>query len=125
MDFFDMPVDSLKGVGGTRSKQLARLNIRTVRDLVYFFPRAYEKRGDVRLISNASFDMPSSMLLTVGTAVKSTRIKNNMTISKFRAFDDSGAIEIVFFKEYIISICKICSLSYFFPLTGVINPSFE
>ena len=99
MDFFDMPIDTLKGVGSTRSKQLARLNIRTVRDLVYFFPRAYEKRGDVRLLSNASFDMPCSMLLTVGTAVRSTRIKNNMTISKFRAFDESGTVEIVFFNS--------------------------
>lgn len=99
MDFLDMPVEKLKGVGAARSKQLSKLNIHTVRDMIYFFPRAYEKRGDVRLISNASFDTPVSLVLTVGTAVRSTRIKNNMTISKFRAFDDSGAIEIVFFNS--------------------------
>ena len=99
MDFLDMSVDKLKGVGATRSKQLAKLNIHTVRDMVYFFPRSYENRGDIRLVSEASFDSPSSMILTVGTSVRSTRIKNNMTISKFRAFDDSGAIEIVFFNS--------------------------
>lgn len=99
MGFLDMPVEQLKGVGNARSKQLARLNIHTVRDLVYFFPRSYEKRGDVRLLSNASFDAPVSLILTVGTAVRNARIKNNMTISKFRAFDDSGAVEIVFFNS--------------------------
>ena len=111
MEFWDMSVDKLKGVGATRSKQLAKLNIHTVKDLVYFFPRSYEKRGDIRLISNASFDVPCSMILTVGTAVRNSRVKNNMTISKFRAFDDSGAIEVVFFKIKLVflSLLKISS----------------
>ena len=99
MEFLDMPVDKLKGVGAARSKQLQKLNIHTVNDLVHFFPRAYEKRGNIKLISEATADTPTALLLTVGTAVRSTRIKNNMTISKFRAFDDSGALEIVFFNS--------------------------
>ena len=45
------PVSELSGVGKTRAAQLARLGINTVRDLIYYFPRAYEKRSDVRLLS--------------------------------------------------------------------------
>jgi len=115
MEFWDMSVDKLKGVGATRSKQLAKLNIHTVKDLVYFFPRSYEKRGDIRLISNASFDVPCSMILTVGTAVRNSRVKNNMTISKFRAFDDSGAIEVVFFNSpYVKDVFTIGSVFRFY-----------
>lgn len=99
MNFLDMPVGNLKGVGNVRSKQLARLNIHTVRDMIYFFPKSYEKRGDVNLISDAPADTLSSFILTVGTSVKSARVKNNMTISKFRAFDESGAVEVVFFNS--------------------------
>ena len=51
MEFLDMPIDKLKGVGAARSKQFSKLNISTVKDLVYFFPRAYEKRGNIKLIS--------------------------------------------------------------------------
>lgn len=43
-------------------------------------------------------DSAHSYVLTVATAVSNSKIKNNMTISKFRAFDDSGSCEIVFFN---------------------------
>ena len=133
MEFLDMTVDKLKGVGATRSKQLAKLNIHTVKDLVYFFPRAYEKRGDIKLISCASFDTPVSLLLTVGTAVRSARLKNNMTISKFRAFDDSGAIEIVFFNSpYVKDVFTVGAtfrfygkLSYSKNQIQLIGPKYE
>ena len=133
MEFLDMNVDKLKGVGAERSKQLARLNIHTVRDMIYFFPRAYEKRGDLRLISEASFDMPSSLLLTVGTAVKTTRVKNNMAISKFRAFDDSGALEVVFFNSpYVKDVFTLGAtfrfygkLSYSKKQIQLISPKYE
>lgn len=115
MDFLDMTVDKLKGVGATRSKQLAKLNIHTVKDLVYFFPRAYEKRGDIKLLSNASFDTHNALILTVGTAVRSARLKNNMTISKFRAFDDSGAVEVVFFNSpYIKDVFTVGAMFRFY-----------
>ena len=60
MEFLDMPVDKLKGVGAARSKQLQKLNIHTVNDLVHFFPRAYEKRGNIKLIAEATADTPTS-----------------------------------------------------------------
>ena len=95
----DTSVSALNGVGATREKQLAKLGIVTIGDLVRFFPRAYEKRGDVKLLSYASHDVPVSLMLTVGTAVKTVTVKNRMAISKFRAFDDSGAVEVVFFNS--------------------------
>ena len=133
MEFLHMPIDKLKGVGSARSKQFAKLNIHTVKDLVYFFPRAYEKRGDIRLISEASPDTTCSFLLTVGTAVRSARIKNNMTISKFRAFDDSGAVEIVFFNSpYVKDVFTIGAafrfygkLSYSKNQIQMIGPKYE
>ena len=133
MDFLRMPIDKLKGVGSARSKQLAKLNIYTVKDLVYFFPRAYEKRGDIKLISEAACDTPNALLLTVGTAVKNTRIKNNMTISKFRAFDDSGALEVVFFNSpYVKDVFTLGAtfrfygkVSYSKKQIQLISPKFE
>ena len=37
-----MPVQFAKGVGPARAELLAKLEIRIVRDLLYFFPRTYE-----------------------------------------------------------------------------------
>ena len=91
-------VSALPGVGATRQKQLNKLGISTLRDLIYLFPRAYEKRGDVKLLSDIQLDTPTSVLLTVASEVKSATIRRGLTVSKFRAFDDSGACEIVFFN---------------------------
>jgi ATP-dependent DNA helicase RecG len=41
-------VDRLRGVTPTRADQLARLGIRTIGDLLFHFPRAYEDLTDVR-----------------------------------------------------------------------------
>jgi ATP-dependent DNA helicase RecG len=99
MAFVDLPVSSIKGVGKSRAAQLKRLGIETVQDLIYFFPRAYERRGDVKTVATVTEGEPVSLILTVGSTVQSARLKNRMTISKFKAFDDSGAIEIIFFNS--------------------------
>lgn len=99
MSYLDTPVIKLRGVGAARAKQLARLGIHTLCDLVYYFPRSYERRGDVKPLAMGSTEFPTSMILTVGTPVKNTRIRQGLTISKFRAFDESGAVEVVFFNS--------------------------
>ncbi len=50
------PLQYLKGVGPERSKVLARLNLATVGDLLYFFPRRYEHRLPVKRISELHFE---------------------------------------------------------------------
>ena len=95
---FDTPIDALSGIGETRKKQFNKLGIYTLCDLCYCFPRAYENRADVRPLATAIPDAPSSFILTVGSAVSSVSLKRGLTLSKFRAFDDSGSCEIVFFN---------------------------
>ncbi len=96
---FNTPVSELSGVGKARAERLSKLGIKTLGDLIYFFPRAYEKRGDLTSVSNASVGSTVSMILTVATTVSSAKIKSGLTISKFRAFDESGSVEVVFFNS--------------------------
>ena len=93
------PVGELNGVGKVREAQLSRLGVSTVGDLVYLFPRAYEMRGDVRPLSKYDPERPCAFMLTVSTEVKQTTIRRGLTISKLRAFDDSGSVEITFFNS--------------------------
>lgn len=99
MSFLNTPIEKIKGVGAVRAKQLMKLGIFSVRDLIYFFPRGYERRGNVKLLSEVITQDPAATVLTVGTSVRNARVKNGFTISKFRAFDDSGAVEVVFFNS--------------------------
>jgi len=112
------PITALSGVGNTRAQSYARMGIHTVYDLVMHFPRAYENRGDVRLLSDTAEGMNSSVILTVSTECKKSLIKGRgrrMTLLKFRAFDDSGSCEITYFnQEYLSSAFHIGSTFRFY-----------
>ncbi|MEN3202495.1 MAG: ATP-dependent DNA helicase RecG [Atribacterota bacterium] len=45
------PVRYLKGVGPSLEKKLHRLDIKTVEDLLFFFPRTYRDRGGIKSIA--------------------------------------------------------------------------
>ena len=98
-----LPVTSLSGVGPVRAKAYLRLGVGTLSDLVYHFPRGYENRGDVKLLSETpdakKTPERASVVLTVGTAPRETMLKRGMTILRFRAFDESGSAEITFFNQ--------------------------
>ena len=93
------PVSELSGVGKTRCSSLERIGIRTVGDLIYHFPRAHEPRGRILPLSRFEADTPASYLLTVSTRVNTATPRRGLNISKFRAFDESGTVEIVFFNS--------------------------
>lgn len=127
------PVTELSGVGKTRAAQFDKLGVSTVGDLIYYFPRAYEKRGDVRPLAKYDEVLPCAYLLTVATEVKQNRIRNGLTISKFRAFDESGSAEIIFFNSpYVKDVFHIGSTFRFWGKASfsnnklqLTNPKFE
>ena len=92
-------VEVMPGVGKARAEKLNKLGIFTVKDLVYHFPRAYENRGDVRELGIMDTEVPHSYILTVATSVSNVMIKRGMTYSKFRAFDETGSCEVIFFNS--------------------------
>ena len=113
------PLTSLGGIGDKRAEQYAKLGITCIRDLVYHFPRAYEDRGDVCLLSDTQSEERQgqrvSVILTVSTEPRRSRLKNRMTLLKFRAFDDSGTCEIAFFnQDYLFNTFPIGSVFRFY-----------
>ncbi len=93
------PVTVLPGVGKTRAEYYAKLGILTLGDLIAHYPRAYENRGDICLLSEARSDGKSAVILTVGTEPRSVRLRSHKSFLKFRAFDESGVCEIVYFNQ--------------------------
>jgi ATP-dependent DNA helicase RecG len=60
-----MPVTSLWGVGAERAAQLARLDIRTVEDLLLHRPRRYEDRRHFHKIAELTKDEPATARGTI------------------------------------------------------------
>ena len=95
----DASVKVLSGVGPARVKAYAKLGINTVSDLIYHFPRAYENRGDIKLLSECVPGNKAALEMVIGTAPKKAMIRRGMTLLKFTAFDESGTCEITFYNQ--------------------------
>ncbi len=95
----DSPVSVLSGVGKKREELLAAMGIYTLRDLIYHFPRAYEERFRVVRLAEGLDGEKHAFLLTVASQPHNALLKRGMTLTKFRAYDESGSVEVVFFNQ--------------------------
>ncbi len=99
MGVLDVSVKALYGVGEARAGAYAKAGVSTAEDLLFYFPRAYENRGEIKLLAEAGEEGKTAVILTVGAEPKISRIRRGMDILKFRAFDESGACQITYFNQ--------------------------
>src|SRR5689334_10546935 len=83
------PVTSLWGVGGERAAQLARLDVRTVEDLLLHRPRRYEDRRHFRRIAELTPEEPATARGTI-VALGLKRFRGGGK-SVFEIFLDDGS----------------------------------
>lgn len=92
-------ISELHGIGKTRAEAFSRLGILTVRDLLYHAPRAYENRGKITAVSDGEDGVTGAFSLVVANTPYTARLRRGMTVTKFRAFDATGTVEIVYFNQ--------------------------
>ncbi|MCD8116415.1 MAG: ATP-dependent DNA helicase RecG [Oscillospiraceae bacterium] len=89
----------LKGVGETRAKAMEKLGIHTLRDLLSYFPRAYEDRRTICAIKDAPLDIPVCVRAMAAAPPVASYVRKGMELLKLRAVDDSGSLEITWFNQ--------------------------
>ena len=89
----------IKGIGEQRAKALKKLNILTLRDLISYFPRAYDDRRSFRKIGDLSEGETVCVEAMVSATPTLSRIRKGMEIVKLRAVDETGTLDIVFFNQ--------------------------
>ena len=89
----------LKGVGEKRAESFAKLGIFTIGDLLNFFPRDYEDRRRTLRISELSVGDKACISAYVSSSIRTRKPRRGFTVSEFRAVDQSGGINIVFFNQ--------------------------
>src|SRR5512142_1534003 len=88
----DRPAQYLKGVGPKRAELLARLEVRTARDLLYHVPRRYEDASTVSSIGSLEAGMDATI---IGEVVSKGVIPTRVGLRIFQAVirDRTGMIE--------------------------------
>ncbi len=93
------PVTILKGVGPTKAKQFAALNIFTLEDLICHFPRAYEDRTRMVQIADLEVDRPACFQAVVMNHPRTNHIRKGLDITRVQVADHSGRLNLVFFNQ--------------------------
>ena len=93
------PITILKGVGPTKAKQFAQLNIFTLRDLICHFPRGYEDRTKLTTIEKLEVDVPACFKAMVMNTPRTAHVRKGLDITKVQVADATGRLNLTFFNQ--------------------------
>ena len=93
------PITILKGIGPTKAKQFAALNIFTLEDLICHFPRGYEDRTKILPIEKLQPDTPACFRAMVMNTPRTSHIRKGLDITKVQVADTTGRLTLTFFNQ--------------------------
>jgi len=104
----------IKGIGEQRAKSLARLGIRTLGDLLHYFPRTYEDRTVFRPIGEVLPEETACLRAMVATEPRLTHVRRGMDLVKLRIVDESGSADVTYFNQSYVRDQLVKGESYVF-----------
>ena len=91
-------IQYVKGIGPKRATKLNKLDIFTLKDLLYYFPRQFEDRNNLKKIMQLENDEKATIkVIIVGVSTSSPR--KGMDITKVDVRDETGYAKLVFFNQ--------------------------
>ena len=132
-DSLDISTRYIKGVGEVREKLMTKLGIHTLRDLVGYFPRAYEDRTIIKNIGSLVVGETVCVRAMAADTPRLSHIRKGLDLVKLRAVDEHGSLEITFFNQPFVKDTIKQGETYIFygRITGSLrrpemsNPVFE
>lgn len=92
-------VATIKGVGPKKLEKLNSLNIETVEDLLFYFPRTYEDRTTFLNLKDVQGEVKASFKVRVTGVNRNSYIRRNMHILSFDVEDETGKGTMTFFNQ--------------------------
>ena len=94
----DAPVDALQGISDTYCRRLARLDIITIEDLLYTYPRRYDDFSSLKSIDQLEYGEEVTIVGTVWES-KNRRTRSGQNITSTIFSDATGTIEASWFNQ--------------------------
>ena len=100
-------IKALKGIGDAKAKQLLRLGVFTVWDLLTYFPVRFEDRTRISRICDLQHDESVCVNAKVISDVTEHYVRKGLTYYKVQVRDDSGIAVCIFFNnKYIKTLLR-------------------
>ena len=97
-DLDAISVERIRGVGERKHAALAEVGIRSVLDLITFYPRRWVDRTNEARVSDLEVGKEALVLVTVRTVTKRVT-KNRKTMVTATVGDGSGRLTVTFFNQ--------------------------
>jgi ATP-dependent DNA helicase RecG len=98
-------VTVISGIGPAIAEKLERLGVKTIRDLLYLFPRRYDDYSNLRPINRLQYGDEVTIMGTVWDA-GDKRVRGGAAIFQAIISDGSGTIQCTWFNPYLSSQIK-------------------
>ncbi len=127
------PITILKGIGETKAKQFANLNIVTLQDLICHFPRGYEDRTKLITIDKLEAEQSACFRATVMNHPRTSHIRKGLDLTKVQVADHTARLSLTFFNnKYAAESLRYGSEYIFYGAVSgdfigynMVNPVFE
>ncbi|NBG89119.1 ATP-dependent DNA helicase RecG [Isachenkonia alkalipeptolytica] len=103
MEDLQANIRSLKGVGPKKEQRFLKLNIETLEDLLYHFPRGYEDRREIKKIREVEEGEKTSLELQVHPLKTRRAFGKGPSLLQLVGKDDTGSMVITFFNQPYLS----------------------
>ena len=97
------PITILKGIGPSKAKLFANLNIFTLRDLICHFPRGYEDRTRLITIDKLEVDRPACFKAMVMNTPRTSHIRKGLDLTKVTLADHTARLNVTFFNNRYVT----------------------
>ncbi len=123
----------LKGVGEVMERELARMGLETVRDLLDYFPRRYDDFSQLKPIAQLRPGLVTVRAKVEDVAVRRAARNRRMVITEAVVVDDTGSLKLTWFHAPYVADQLNLGDEYFFTgelkfkagVFSVVQPQFE
>ena len=115
-------IENLENIAVKELKNLESLEIENIKDLLYYFPRAYDDRTNIKKIEELrgnEYVVLKVQFLTVSNPFLPSRVK----MTKARATDGTGVIDVVWFQMPYLA--KSLKIGEEYILIGQVKPGYN
>lgn len=114
------PVVKIRGIGEKQAKNLEKLNVFTIKDLLYLFPRRYDDYSQLKSIQQLRYGEEVTILAKV-VDIKTLQTGRGRLVTEVIVSDATGMLRLVWFNQTYVQ--RYLKLGIFITISGKVETS--
>ncbi|HNV12281.1 MAG TPA: ATP-dependent DNA helicase RecG [bacterium] len=96
-------IKSLPKIGDKIEKKLEKIGIKTINDLIFYFPYRYEKYEICENLNKIKVNIPINIKVKIDLIRNKRSLRKRMTITEAIVSDEHGSLEVIWFNQPFLS----------------------